>query len=97
MTPRFFRYELALLTILCIVCLFLFPAAVGSYPSVHGPVTALLAVRAAMKVRWAMAMAMAGLGFCHFILNSWLGLASWRQTCGLLITSPPEYNVTLRC
>ncbi|HKW17107.1 MAG TPA: hypothetical protein VJO35_06335 [Terriglobales bacterium] len=47
---RLFRHELAIITTLCVVGIFLFPVAVGPYSAVHGPVTALLAFRAAMKL-----------------------------------------------
>jgi len=42
---------LALVTILCVLAIFLFPAASGPYSAIHGPVTALLAMRAAARVR----------------------------------------------
>jgi hypothetical protein len=95
MTTRRFRYELALLTILCVVGLFLFPAAVGSYTSVHGPVSALLAVRAAMKVLWAMALA--GLGFSHFFFKQYIGPVDGHQFQELIFASPPDNTVSLRC
>jgi hypothetical protein len=95
MMPRFFRSKLALLTILCIVGLFFFPAAVGSYTSVHGPVSALLAVRAAMRVHWAMAIA--GLSFPQFLLNSWFSLDAAPQSQEVVCSSPPGLIVALRC
>jgi hypothetical protein len=39
-------YEFALVAILCTVALFLFPAVQGPYCAVHGPVTALLSLKA---------------------------------------------------
>jgi hypothetical protein len=39
-------YELTLVAILCIIALFLFPAVQGPYSAVHGPVTALLSIKA---------------------------------------------------
>lgn len=95
MIPRFFRCKLALLTILCIVGLFLFPAAVGSYTSVHGPVSALLAVRAAMRVRWAMAIA--GLSFSQFLVVSWFGQDALPQSHEVVCSSPPGHILALRC
>jgi len=65
MVARHFGYELAILVILCIVGIFLFPAAGGPYAAVHGPTTALLAARAASRMRWAMAVA--GLGLASLI------------------------------
>ncbi len=95
MTTRRFRYELALLTILCVIGLLLFPAAVGSYTSVHGPVTALLAFRTAMKVRWSMVLA--GLGFSQLVRINWLGFRPRQLSCELLFSFPPEYAIALRC
>jgi hypothetical protein len=57
MTPRQFGYELAVIAIICVIGIFLFPASVGPYPAVHGPVTALRAVRSVIKLRYAMIMA----------------------------------------
>jgi len=42
---------LALVTILCVLAVFLFPAASGPYSAIHGPVSALLAMRSAARVR----------------------------------------------
>jgi hypothetical protein len=52
-----FRYELAVVAIVCIVSIFLFPIPVGPYCAVHGPATELRALHAAMKLRWVMALA----------------------------------------
>lgn len=40
----------ALVTVFCVLAIFFFPAATGPYSAIHGPVTALLAVRAAARV-----------------------------------------------
>jgi hypothetical protein len=95
MTPRLFRYELALLTILCVIGLLVFPATVGSYTSVHGPVSALLAVRAAMRVR--RAMAIAGLSFSQFLLHSWFAQDGVPQGHEVVCSSPPGHILALRC
>lgn len=95
MMVRHFGYELALLVILCILGIFLFPAASGPYAAVHGPVTALRAVRAAARLRWAMALAalgMAGLGF-------WLSyaLAFLKGELGFPAAGSPGSRALLRC
>jgi hypothetical protein len=41
----------ALLTLLCVVGLFLFPATAGSFSSTHGPVTALQSVDRARRLK----------------------------------------------
>jgi cell division protein FtsW (lipid II flippase) len=46
MIRRNFAPELAVLLILCTLGIFFFPALSGPYPSVHGPVTAMRAMRA---------------------------------------------------
>src|SRR5215469_17079717 len=57
MNPRRFRYELALIAIVCVIGIFLFPAAAGSYSAVHGPVTAFQAMRNAVRTHWALTTA----------------------------------------
>lgn len=44
-------YETSLLVVLCVLSLFLFPASAGPYPAVHGPATALQAVRSCAQVQ----------------------------------------------
>jgi hypothetical protein len=46
MMHRHLGYELALVAIVGTLAIFLFPAVAGPYPIVHGPVTALRAMRA---------------------------------------------------
>lgn len=47
---------LALIAAVCVLAIFFFPAMQGPYPAVHGPVTALLAARAAAGLRMALAV-----------------------------------------
>lgn len=42
---------LAVLAVMCVLGIFFFPAVQGPYPVVHGPVTALLSIRAAAALR----------------------------------------------
>jgi hypothetical protein len=42
----------AILAVLCVLVVFFFPAMQGPYCVVHGPVTALLSIRAAAILRW---------------------------------------------
>jgi len=44
-----FGHDLAVVTIFCMLTMFLFPVSAGPYSAVHGPATALVALRAAMK------------------------------------------------
>lgn len=42
---------LAVVAVLCVLSIFLFPAMEGPYCAVHGPVTALLSIRASATLR----------------------------------------------
>ncbi len=44
-------WELAVLASLCVLSIFLFPSVQGPYSVIHGPVTALRAMRAAANLR----------------------------------------------
>ena len=50
-------FELALVAVLCVLTIFLFPAMQGPYPVVNGPATALQAARAALRVQIAIVQA----------------------------------------
>jgi hypothetical protein len=54
-------YELALLAVVCTLAIFLFPAVSGPYPIVHGPVTALRAMRAWLLLLIGLTLTLAGL------------------------------------
>jgi hypothetical protein len=51
MIPGRIGCELAVLAVLCVLTIFLFPAIQGPYSVVHGPATALQAARAAARLR----------------------------------------------
>jgi hypothetical protein len=51
MNPGRIACALAVLAVLCVLALFFFPGMEGPYPAVHGPVTALLSIRAAARLR----------------------------------------------
>jgi hypothetical protein len=51
MTSGRIEYALAVLSTLCVLAIFFFPAMQGPYSVVHGPVTALLAARTAAGLR----------------------------------------------
>ena len=55
--PSRLRRELSVVVLLCTLSIFLFPGSTGPYSAVHGPVTALLALRQALKAFWSMACA----------------------------------------
>jgi len=92
---RHFGHELAIVAIVCVLGIFLFPAAAGSYSAVHGPVTALQAMRRSIRLRWAMAVA----------AFSFFGIAIQLFDCALRrainwpfpATPPPAHSPLLRC
>ena len=68
---------IAVLVVLCVLGIFFFPAMQGPYSAVHGPVTALLAARAASGLRVAIVRAAtavaSSLGFARLtlMLSAW--------------------------
>jgi hypothetical protein len=54
---RHLKLELSVMAILCTLAIFFFSAPAGPYSVVHGPVTALQALRASLVVFWSMVMA----------------------------------------
>jgi len=91
------RCELAVLAVLCVLMIFLFPSMQGSYSMVHGPVTALLAARAAARLWTAIVQgALNCLGnylISPLVVLSWMSFSNTEfQSVGL-----PEYNIVLRC
>jgi hypothetical protein len=57
MMRRYLGTELAVLAIVCTLGIFFFPTLSGPYPSVHGPVTALRAMRAWLLLLIALTLA----------------------------------------
>jgi hypothetical protein len=89
--------ELAVVAAFCVLSIFLFPSVQGPYSVVHGPVTALQAVRAAARLRLAI-LAVALKALSSFLLQSirTLRLAGFSS----LEFLPPllsELNTILRC
>jgi F0F1-type ATP synthase assembly protein I len=81
MTPARIACALAVLAVVCVLALFFFPGIEGPYSAVHGPVTALLSIRAAALLR--VRIVRAGLsavcgclrsGYTALLPLSWAGL-----------------------
>jgi hypothetical protein len=89
--------ELAVVAVLCVLTIFLFPGMQGPYSVVHGPVTALLAARAATRLRTAIVQAaFRSLGHClisPLVALSWASLAE----ADFFSLPSPERNAILRC
>lgn len=99
MIPGRIGCELAVVAVLCVLIIFLFPSMPmqGPYSVVHGPATALLAARAAVRVR---ALIMQGAFRClasglisSLVVLSWTSIAEG-VFCPLLL---PERSSILRC
>lgn len=95
MNPQHLGYELTIFAIFCTVAIFVFPAASGSYSAVHGPVTALLSLRAKVKL-W-LGMAVTALQSARIIPASFAGRHTAPQMILLAQSSPPEQSTILRC
>lgn len=89
--------ELAVLTVVCVLMIFLFPSVQGSYSMVHGPVTALLAARAAVRLRFAIVQGVlrsAGNPLISpQVVLSWISVPNAESQ----LLSLPGYNSILRC
>jgi membrane-associated protease RseP (regulator of RpoE activity) len=89
--------ELALVAVVCVLTIFLFPAVQGPYSVVNGPVTALQAIRTAARMRKLIMQAA-----FRFLRNglisplAFLGWMSLPQT-GFHLVALPECNAILRC
>jgi hypothetical protein len=93
--PSRLRRELSVVVLLCTLSIFLFPGVTGPYSTVHGPVTALLALRQALKAFWSMA--------CAALRRSPFRRTRMAISASLLLLAPlptaaPQRGVTvLRC
>jgi len=81
---------------ICVLSIFLFPAMQGPYSAVHGPASALLAVRAAAKVQTAIVQAaLRSLGALTSPLVALCGMFVAETAHQTLIL--PERSAVLRC
>jgi len=88
--------ELAVLAVLCVLTIFLFPSVQGPYSVVNGPVTALQAARAAVRLRKGIIQAaLRSLGYLLIVPVgfSWMSRAQAELHLGIL----PECAAVLRC
>ena len=95
MTPGRIGCELAILAVLCVLGIFFFPAIQGPYSVVHGPVTALLAARTAIRLRISIAQAALS---AHSLISRLTVLSRvplWNKESQL--TAIPEFSAILRC
>jgi hypothetical protein len=88
---------LALVSAVCVLAIFFFPAGQGPYSVVHGPVTVMHAARAAASVR--MWVAKAGLTATHslrdaLVLSPWLTVVDIAPLPGGVLSG---FGNPLRC
>jgi hypothetical protein len=89
--------ELAVVAVLCVLMIFLFPSVQGSYSMVHGPVTALLAARAAVRLRIAIAQgALNSHGDSPISPLAVFSTTSF-PSAEFEATGSPEHSTILRC
>lgn len=92
---------LVVIAVFCVLTIFFFPAMQGPYSVVHGPVTALLSIRAAAGLR--MAIVRAGLSVVRSCLSfARLALVLLSSTAVSIVefataSLPPGCDVILRC
>jgi hypothetical protein len=97
MIPGRIGCELAVVAVLCVLTIFLFPAMQGPYSVVHGPATALLAARAAARVQSLIVQGgfkcLANCLILSLVVLSWKLFAEGDAYSVTL----PERNAILRC
>lgn len=97
MIPNRSGRELAVLGVLGVLTIFLFPAMQGPYSAVNGPVTALQAARAAASLQAAIVRG-ARSSLSHSLISPIVAL-SWMPfpEAGLQAVTLPECTTILRC
>src|SRR5262252_5025362 len=100
MTPGRVACGLALLAVFCVLGIFFFPVMNGPYSAVHGPVTALLSIRAASRLRMAIRSAIHAV--MSFVCCSLIGflpasLAALTADDSFLPGHSPASIAVLRC
>ena len=88
--------ELALLTILCVLLIFLFPVSQGPYSTTNGPVTALRAVRAAQLIYLCIAVAALTVWHVRRLSLQFVAL-HYEFFAPDLQSNSPEQSAILRC
>ena len=101
MTPGRIACGLALLAAFCVLGIFFFPVMDGPYSAVHGPVTALLSIRAASRLRMTIVRtALTAIRGCFGNVCTMLTALSWislSTSASDLDSWPTEYGTVLRC
>jgi hypothetical protein len=98
-TPSPLRRELSLVVLMCTLGVLLFPSPTGPYTAVHGPVTALRALRNSLATLWSIAMAaLRRSPWLHALLGGLMGSHRLAILQGFFLPLPRPGAVTvLRC
>jgi hypothetical protein len=96
MNPGRIGCELSVLALFCVLAIFLFPAVQGPYSVVNGPVTALQAARAAIRLQNAITQAASRL-LGAFLVASLISLWGFFSDDRVPSASLFESETLLRC
>jgi hypothetical protein len=97
MNPGRIRRELAIVAVVCILTIFLFPSMQGPYSVVNGPATALQAARYALRLQASIVQAASSLlgsnAISPLVVFSWIPLPD----SGFRLTALADRDTILRC
>jgi hypothetical protein len=97
--PACRNFRTAVLTLICVIGLFLFPAAIGSFAATHGPVTALRsslqAQQTKVSISTATVTAMAVITQCQIAPRD-LGVEPMRQSAAHVVAPALDLSSSLR-
>jgi len=89
--------ELAVVAVVCVLTIFLFPAMQGPYPVVHGPVTVFQAARSALRVQVGIVQAALNSQGNSLISPLAVLYSMSFPTAESEATGSPEHSTVLRC
>ncbi|HXZ33875.1 MAG TPA: hypothetical protein VEH30_16480 [Terriglobales bacterium] len=93
MLRRDLGYELAIMAIICTLAIFLFPSVSGPYSIVHGPVTALRAMR--LWLALLIGLTLTSLGLAKALWKRFETIVGF--TAGFQPIEPLQQSSILRC
>jgi hypothetical protein len=97
MITGYHKGELAVITLLCVLTIFFFPATQGPYSAVRGPVTSLSTLRSAAHLQ--ISIAQAGSSIFDYCLISTLAVlfSTLCRPRNLQLAALPENSTLQRC
>jgi len=85
----------SIVVLICALAIFLFPASTGPYSAVHGPVTALRALHAALAVFWSLTLAILSGVFPQSLCRLEILHTTFEPKASII--GPPLWIPILRC